>query len=359
MGTEEPWRQITLGLLRHDIMRPLESILDALDRGSIQLKAGRAVRRSILDELESIMVEIQTCLSDEVQRAYSAIADSKVGREIANRAVQSHLIKPFNRVAERVDKIMTSCKTRLDAAIYDEIRVGLRRYRALLLTMHRLIEEGLEPRDETTNLKRIVEDIFKFYKKSEPDGDLSVRGEVNVRSDSGQIWSIFDNIISNAVRHAGERSPTIEVRHSCISPSQLVSKMADRLQSVIDVSQWSESGVRDHGIGIPVNKTDAIFQLGRQLVPEDYRDSKIGALLKSRKKSLPRERSLRHALQAQDSGLGLGLVHFFVVQNRGVIAVDSREGGPTTFGIWLPRSSSAPESKSTQPFDDVWWRQKQ
>lgn len=49
------------------------------------------------------------------------------------------------------------------------------------------------------------------------------------------------------------------------------------------------------------------------------------------------------------SGLGLSMVHGFVAQSGGHIAIESKEGRGTTFSLYLPRCRSAAQTRGTTP----------
>lgn len=204
------------------------------------------------------------------------------------------------------------------------------------------------------------------------DLKIGVEGDVHIEGHPWRIWSVFSNLIGNAVKYTKPgQEARVEIRVGRPpSMSALVQNFANRIQKdrVSDhhyfvflkeaerTSEWCEINVTDYGMGIPPRKQWGIFKLFKQLKSEDGYDLHDVDL--AHKKMLQAYTSLESASPTSHMGIGMGLAltQYYVRSHGGEIAVHSKVGGPTTFGIWLPLT---PGSK-IDPIElrgDVWWRQ--
>ncbi len=120
-------------------------------------------------------------------------------------------------------------------------------------------------------------------------GDLPV-----LWGDSSQLIQVFQNLIQNALKFAGDESPSIQI------------------EAKREGEEWIIS-VRDNGIGIDADQYERIFMIFQQL---------------EKKKS------------AEGTGMGLTIVKKIVELHRGRVWVESRVGIGSTFYISLPNGRS-------------------
>jgi two-component system sensor histidine kinase SenX3 len=125
----------------------------------------------------------------------------------------------------------------------------------------------------------------------EPPRHLSVLG------DRRQLISALYNLMENAVKYSDDGS-TVEV--------------GGRTDS-----HWVELRVRDHGIGIPTQDLERIFERFYRVDRARGRDT-------------------------GGTGLGLAIVRHVATNHGGEILVDSREGGGSTFTLRLPLGPPGP-----------------
>ncbi|SFR32665.1 PAS domain-containing sensor histidine kinase [Litoreibacter janthinus] len=117
-----------------------------------------------------------------------------------------------------------------------------------------------------------------------------------VECDSGQIFQILNNLISNAAKFSKSEDEIV------------VSLAADGPDTLISV--------RDYGVGIPADAQATIFDRFTQ-VPGQDRKAKGG------------------------TGLGLSIVKAIAEQHQGTVTLESSEGAGTTFTVRLPTRSDA------------------
>lgn len=117
----------------------------------------------------------------------------------------------------------------------------------------------------------------------------------NVVADPVQLTQLFQNLVANAIKFRGERSPEVEIR-------------AER-----QGTSW-RFVVSDNGIGIDPVYSGRIFQIFQRLEPRKY----------------------------PGTGIGLALAKRIVERHGGQIGVGPAKGGGSEFWFTLP---SAPEEK--------------
>ncbi|HEY1405641.1 MAG TPA: ATP-binding protein, partial [Spirochaetota bacterium] len=111
-----------------------------------------------------------------------------------------------------------------------------------------------------------------------------------VRGDYALLVELFQNLVSNAIKHRGDYFPRISISSS------------------IKSDEW-EFAVKDNGPGIPSGRTDKIFQIFVR-----YGHS-----------------------EEQGSGIGLSICKKIVECHGGRIWVTSEEGKGSTFFFTIPR----------------------
>jgi PAS domain S-box-containing protein len=141
-----------------------------------------------------------------------------------------------------------------------------------------------------------LEDVLDLVQQNlavaieEGDATVEVGDLPTVRGDRSQLVELFQNLVANAVRYAGDEPPHVEVT------------------SRRDGERWVVA-VADEGIGIPEDRIDRIFDLFY--------------------------RSEVH----ESTGIGLAMAEKIAVSHGGRIDVESTPGEGTTFFVELPGES--------------------
>jgi CheY-like chemotaxis protein len=152
-----------------------------------------------------------------------------------------------------------------------------------------------------TNINEKIEFLFTFFKpEAENKGiELSFKNglpanESNIKTDSEKIYAILTNLIKNAIKYSSEGS--IEFGYTQVETNSCAS-----LQFY----------VKDHGIGIPKHRQQAIFERFIQVEIVDK-------------------------LARQGAGLGLSIAKAYVEMLGGKIWVESEPGQGSTFYFTIP-----------------------
>jgi PAS domain S-box-containing protein len=164
-----------------------------------------------------------------------------------------------------------------------------------LLDVSKIQAGSLEYVRETVDLDALLQEIIDTLQQTSPSHTLVVRGTVGTSliGDPDRFGQVFINLISNAIKYSPD-AETVEIDLST-SPEMVTVR------------------VRDHGLGIPREQRDRIFD-------RFYRVSG------------PKQRAI--------SGLGMGLyiVAEIVKHHGGSITVDSTVGKGSTFTVTLPQT---------------------
>ncbi len=181
--------------------------------------------------------------------------------------------------------------------VIDESTAQLVRLVDELLDLTRLrMGHELELDVGPADLVKIVRRLSTEYQKISPRHSISLDTETSRVLgdwDEARIERIVSNLISNAVKYSPKGGEiTLEVR-----------------QDETGDQEWAVLVVRDHGIGIPPNEVERVFE--------------------------PYYRASNTAGTVSGSGIGLAGTRHIVEQHGGQIAVQS-EVGDTTFTVRLP-----------------------
>lgn len=167
----------------------------------------------------------------------------------------------------------------------------------------------------TYNVNEQIEYIYTFFKPEvEKKGmQLFLKNSMShietlIKSDREKVYAILTNLVKNAIKYSDKG--TIELGYTLKESSNAAKQVNDQETSVV-ASCELEFFVKDTGIGIPLNKTEAIFD---RFVQGDIAD--IRAL--------------------QGAGLGLSISKAYVEMLGGKIWVDSEVGIGSTFYFTLP-----------------------
>ncbi len=162
-----------------------------------------------------------------------------------------------------------------------------------LLDVSKIQAGRLEYAQESVDLDELLREIAETMQQINPSHTLVVRGAVqtSLLGDRDRLGQVFTNLISNAIKYS-PGAETVEIDLSA-SPEAVTVR------------------VHDHGIGIPREQRDKIFE-------RFYRASG------PKQKAIP------------GLGMGLYIVAEIVKRHEGTITVDSEVGKGSTFQVTLP-----------------------
>ncbi|GHO72426.1 hypothetical protein KSD_01970 [Ktedonobacter sp. SOSP1-85] len=163
-----------------------------------------------------------------------------------------------------------------------------------LLDVSKIQAGKLEYRQESVDLDALLREIVDTMQQTHPSHTILVRGTVQaiLLGDRDRLGQVFTNLLSNAIKY----SPGAETIEMDLSASE----------DAVTIR------VQDHGLGIPREKRDKIFD-------RFYR------VADPRQKAIP------------GLGMGLYIVAEIVKHYGGTITVESEPGKGSTFQVMLPR----------------------
>jgi len=185
---------------------------------------------------------------------------------------------------------------------------ALSRMQTQIKTITRLVEElldvskiqagRLEYRQETVDLDALLREIAGTMQQTHPSHRILVRGamQTSLMADRDRLGQVFTNLLENAIKYSPE-AETIEMDLDASEDAVIIR-------------------VRDHGLGIPREQRDKIFE-------RFYRAAD------SEQRAIP------------GLGMGLYIVAEIVKGHGGTITVDSEVGKGSTFTVTLPRKRNA------------------
>jgi signal transduction histidine kinase len=164
-----------------------------------------------------------------------------------------------------------------------------------LLDVSKIQAGRLEYQQETVDLDALLREITETMQQTHSSHRILVRGTVGTSliGDPDRLGQVFINLLSNAIKYSPD-AKTVEVD---LSTSE----------DVVTIR------VRDHGLGIPRELRDKIFD-------RFYRVTD------------PRQRAI------PGLGMGLYIVAEIVEHHGGTISVESEVGEGSTFTVTLPRN---------------------
>lgn len=175
-----------------------------------------------------------------------------------------------------------------------------------ILAFSRPSTEGFRP----TDVSGVITEAIELLKSSMPR-KIEVRSRIMdnlacVYADPTQIHQVVMNLCTNAFHALRRTGGTIEVR---LDQSEVSREDADMIGMA--PGEYVRLVVEDNGPGIPLDIADKIF--------DPFFTTKD---------------------KTEGTGLGLAVVHGIVHSHKGGLRVESREGGGTTFSIYLPKGDA-------------------
>lgn len=174
---------------------------------------------------------------------------------------------------------------------------GLDHLMRRLLDSAELAHRGIGLQIQELDLAALVRDVAEMYRLTAGPGrriELEAPDRLMVTGDRLRLEQVVSNLVGNALKYSPD-GDVVEVR----------------LDSIGDVASLL---VRDHGIGIPLEARERIFEPYRQEHPDRF----------------------------PGMGLGLAVVAEIVKQHGGRIRVDSPETGGSVFSVELPKIARVP-----------------
>jgi PAS domain S-box-containing protein len=167
-----------------------------------------------------------------------------------------------------------------------------------LLDVSRMQAGSLEYVRERVDLDELLREVTATISHLHPSHTILVRGRVRASliGDRDRLGQVFTNLLSNAIKYSPD-AQTVEMDLSASDDAVTIR-------------------VRDHGLGIPRELRDNIFE-------RFYR------VTDSKRKAIP------------GLGMGLYIVAEIVNHQGGTITVDSAVGKGSTFTVTLPRTRDA------------------
>lgn len=160
-----------------------------------------------------------------------------------------------------------------------------------LLDLSRLETGKLGLEREERNLGALIEDLVSTIRQSHPHRTITVQAEeITICADALRLEQVLTNLIDNALKFSKEDAP-VEVTAG------------------MDGEEWARIEVRDHGIGIPDEKKEHVFERFYQAHAEQY----YGGM-----------------------GIGLFVSRQIIDMHGGEISIEQPEGEGTRFVVRLP-----------------------
>jgi signal transduction histidine kinase len=158
-----------------------------------------------------------------------------------------------------------------------------------ILTLSKIVSNNYEVNKVPVDVRKVIDFLkYQYYseRKDERALEVKISGEPRrIMVDKDQLSKILTNLIGNAFKYSGTKSPVVKLRYH---------------------KRKCEIRVCDQGIGIPEKDIPHLFS-------SFYRGSNVEGI--------------------EGTGLGLSIVKTFVDMNGGAIAVSSEENKGTTFTI--------------------------
>lgn len=211
--------------------------------------------------------------------------------------VASHdLQEPLRTIAlhlqfiEKIDRAALNEEAAKSLSLAVEAANRMRSLIQDLLTVSRTGSQVL--RVLVVDCNKVVREVVKNLESSiaQSGGKVEVDALPFVVGDEGQIRSLFQNLINNALKFRGAKEPRV------------------RIHATREGAFWNFS-VEDNGIGIPLGKQDGLFQMFSRLHPRETYDG---------------------------SGIGLAVCKKIVERHGGTISVTTDQPEGCTFHFTLP-----------------------
>ncbi|EFH88036.1 PAS/PAC sensor signal transduction histidine kinase [Ktedonobacter racemifer DSM 44963] len=222
--------------------------------------------------------------------SFISMASHELRNPLASLKMQTQLVR--KRLEKQTHHEAAALLSRVEGPVKQ-----LERLIGELLDVSKIQAGRLEYLQETVDLDALLHEVADTMQQLSPTHTIVVRGAVpcSLVGDKDRLWQAFTNLLSNAIKY----SPDAETVEMDLSASAEIVMIR----------------VRDHGLGIPREQCDKIFD-------RFYRVSG------------PRQRAI------PGLGMGLYIVAEIVKAHGGTIMVDSAVGKGSTFTVTLPTRTS-------------------
>lgn len=369
--------QMILAALSHDFVTPFRAAISSCreirefaERSTLYSGADLAQLDGARQAVSKTLFPKLTRLHDEATHFHGSDPNEMV--EFLIRRVDAEIAERLSDLRAILDLADRRNPHGVLDLTLNELETATRKIAAMMEGIKATV--AVPPSDVKKGLIRVsesVDSVQELLRPLEPGLSVETRGEAYIEGDPWRIWSVFSNLIGNAIKYSKpNHAPSVEIRIGVVSDPVRLSfvfrnrlekdRVADKhykhfIKALSNGDGWCEFNVTDHGLGIPIKKQWGIFKLFKQLhvdsshQPKDAREAERRMLEAYQKLDAAKEHG--HA----GIGMGLALTQYYVRSQGGEISVSSKVGGPTTFGIWFP-SSVAGVAEAVELRQDTWWR---
>ncbi len=259
------------------------------------------------DMVVDVLVQDITHLKGHERAVVREAAEPKrPGAELAEFAsVASHELKEPLRMVEKYSELLAhDLEGKLDEESQKSLGFildGARRMDALiegLLSFSR-VDTGWQT-FKACDCNTLVEEALHRLEDEirETGAEIQREGLPTILGDPSELSQVFQNLIGNALRFRGERSPRIRI-------------------SVLQAEEEWIFSIKDNGIGIDPRQAETIFEIFKRLHPE-----------------------------IEGTGIGLAICRRIVEKHGGRIWVESTPGRGSTFSFTIPMSPARRAAQS-------------
>ena len=274
----------TLGyiMFQRDVLRRIYAIRDFMIRiKEHRFRADEEINVEGDDEITELAGSINSALN-ELEKSRNELEKALENLRVLNRVLRHDLLNDLTAIRGFAELGADECDT--CSKIVDKTDKAVRTIRML-----RDVENIIKESDlERFRISEVIRTVIETY-----DVDFEIEGDADVYADNG-IYSVFDNLINNSIKHGKSRKIRFEVR---------------------DEGDLVHVTVRDYGTGIPQESIDRIFDEGFSL--------------------------------AGSTGIGLYIVRRFMEKYGGRVEVESSERDGAVFHLFFRRFRGGNQAQET------------